>query len=68
MSEEFSLERLFARYVEQHVRNGQRLPVDKLCAGSDELLEPLRMRIASYHRIDGTLDSGSKRSRSRRRK
>ena len=52
------VEALFARFVEGHVRDGVQIPIAELCAGREELVEPLRRCIERYLQLDATLDRG----------
>jgi serine/threonine protein kinase len=51
-----SAESLFARWVEHHVRDGERLDADALCAGRPDLLPEVRALIARYMEVWDSLD------------
>ena len=42
------LEDRLARFVEHHVMHGERLPIERLCEGRPELVEPLSALIRRY--------------------
>jgi serine/threonine protein kinase len=61
------LEARLARFVEHHVLNGERLPVETLCADRPELKQPLDALIQRYLALTAALDGddgdgGPKRS------
>ncbi|MBW2278270.1 MAG: serine/threonine protein kinase, partial [Deltaproteobacteria bacterium] len=50
-----TIERLFQRYVENHVVHGTRLSLEELCGDRTEPMDRLRVLIAQYHRVDETM-------------
>jgi serine/threonine protein kinase len=50
------LEARFARFVEHHVLEGERLPLDELCRDRPDLADPLGALIARYLSITTSLD------------
>lgn len=58
MTPKTTLEDLLGRFVEHHVLHGERLPLDDLCEGHEELREPLAQCMRSYLSLTRTLDRG----------
>jgi len=58
MTDHSELERCFAQFVEQHVLDGTRLPIESLVAGRPDLATPLRALVDRYLDLDATLDGG----------
>lgn len=52
------LHELLRRYVEHHVRTGERLPLDELCPDDPELRARLAPAVERYERLDAELDEG----------
>jgi serine/threonine protein kinase len=50
-----ALEDLLARWVEHHLRTGERLALGDVCAERPELLADLRRAVARYERLEETL-------------
>jgi serine/threonine protein kinase len=58
VTEPTELETLFARFVEHHVLHGERLAIEELCDGREELAGPLGSLIDRYMSITSSLDWG----------
>lgn len=56
MTTTVELEARLARFVEHHVLEGERLPLETLCADRPDLLEPLRALVNRYLALTTTLD------------
>ena len=50
------LEERLARFVEHHVLHGERLPIEPLCAGRPDLVEPLRALVDRYLSLTDVAD------------
>jgi serine/threonine protein kinase len=53
------LEARLARFVEHHVRHGERLPIGALCADRPDLAGPLEVLVGEYLRLATALDGES---------
>jgi hypothetical protein len=51
------LEATFERFVEHHVLHGTELPIEALCDGRPDLVQPLRALVARYHAVTRSLDT-----------
>jgi predicted Ser/Thr protein kinase len=56
------LEARLARFVEHHVAHGTALPVESLCEGREDLIEPLKKLVAAYLELSSTLGSAGLKS------
>jgi serine/threonine protein kinase len=56
VSREERVRELLERFVEQHVRTGERLAAGDLCGDARDLIEPLQRRIDRYLELDRRLD------------
>ncbi len=57
------LEARLARFVEHHVLHGECVPVESLCEGRPDLIEPLRELVGEYLRISSTISSAGQQLR-----
>jgi len=62
MTDASELERRLASFVEQHVLDGTRPPVEALCEGRPDLVGPLRDLIERYLSLTVSLDGGVPRT------
>jgi predicted Ser/Thr protein kinase len=57
MAQDPDLEARLSAFVEHHVLQGERLPLEPLCEGRPDLLGPLRALVETYLSLSSTLDA-----------